>query len=210
MKSTFLFALFFTATISAFSQNVDYATQIQPIFNQRCTSCHGGTAGLFLTSYENVTNAGIVVAGNANASKLYDKVRLDKLPAVGSRMPQGGALSQSQVDLIRDWINQGATATNNEETIVANRFVLKGNYPNPFNPGTTISFESPESGSAQLEVFSITGQKVLTRSLRIGAGEGSVYLAMDNFPSGMYLYRVNLTFASGAQYSVTRSMALVK
>ena len=38
--------------------DVDYYSEIQPIFNSRCTSCHGGGGGLSLWSYENVMNGG--------------------------------------------------------------------------------------------------------------------------------------------------------
>ena len=43
---------------STSDESVDYSTQIQPIFNSSCTSCHGGSGGLSLTSYNNVMNGG--------------------------------------------------------------------------------------------------------------------------------------------------------
>ena len=41
-------------------------------------------------------------------------------------------------------------------------FTLQGNYPNPFNPETTIRFSLPGSAAAKLEIFNIKGQKVRT------------------------------------------------
>jgi hypothetical protein len=101
---------------------VSFSNQIQPIFENRsygCTSCHGGTAGLFLTrgqSYDNLVNvqaqAGLctdrkrVQPGNASVSVLF--LRLSGFTC-GDRMPQGAnAISQSDLNLTRDWINQGA------------------------------------------------------------------------------------------------------
>jgi len=101
---------------------ISFSSQIQPIFDNHsygCTSCHGGTAGLFLTrgqSYDNLVNVqaqtGLctdrkrVLPGNASASALF--LRLSGFTC-GDRMPQGASpISQTDVNLIRDWINQGA------------------------------------------------------------------------------------------------------
>ena len=37
---------------------VDYNSEIQPIFNARCTGCHGASGGLNLSSYDNLMNGG--------------------------------------------------------------------------------------------------------------------------------------------------------
>ena len=39
-------------------------------------------------------------------------------------------------------------------------FVLLKNYPNPFNPSTTIEFSIPESGFVELVIYDITGQRI--------------------------------------------------
>ena len=38
---------------------------------------------------------------------------------------------------------------------------MTDNYPNPFNPSTTISFAIPKSGSTKLTIYNIRGQKVI-------------------------------------------------
>jgi hypothetical protein len=100
------------------TQSVSFAGQIQPIFNANCTGCHGTNGGLTLTagvSYSQLyhvpassscTSLHRVFPNDANNSVLYLKVVGS---TCGSRMPQGGSLSQTEINLIRDWINQGAS-----------------------------------------------------------------------------------------------------
>ncbi len=48
----------------------------------------------------------------------------------------------------------------NEDDIAPLEFAIRGNYPNPFNPLTTIEFSLPESGSVNLVIYNQSGQKV--------------------------------------------------
>ncbi|MFA5498459.1 MAG: FlgD immunoglobulin-like domain containing protein [Candidatus Cloacimonadia bacterium] len=47
-------------------------------------------------------------------------------------------------------------------TIAVNKTLLKGNYPNPFNPTTTIEFSVVEPSDVTIEIYNILGQKVKT------------------------------------------------
>lgn len=99
---------------------IDYATEIQPIFDGRCTFCHGFSGGLSLeedVSYEELfcqltegrepTPAETrVVPFQAEESWLYLRIACDG--SGGFRMPRGGVLSTTDIALVRDWINQGA------------------------------------------------------------------------------------------------------
>lgn len=108
----------------AVTKNVDFPTQIQPIFTQNCVGCHGGAASLFLTAdvvFANLINvpaqnqnAGIprVTPRNEESSFLFKKINCTDLNTMvhGNRMPLGGILSASSQALILDWIQQGAKA----------------------------------------------------------------------------------------------------
>lgn len=83
---------------------------------------------------------------------------------------------------------------------------LKQNYPNPFNPSTNISFETPEGGFVQLEVFDLVGRRVevLINGYR-PAGRHSVGFEASSLASGMYIYRL-----TAGNQMFTRKMMLMK
>lgn len=72
------------------------------------------------------------------------------------------------------------------------------NYPNPFNPITTISFEIAENGKTEVEIFNVKGQKVKTLiKEQLEAGNHSIVWNGKNdsnnqVASGMYFYKVSV------------------
>ncbi len=100
---------------------------------------------------------------------------------------------------------------NDEETIPSAQAALNANYPNPFNPETTISFTLPQQANASLTVFNIRGQKV--KSLFNGqAQQGTtsvVWKGTDDtgksVSSGIYYYRLQTS-----NQVQTRKMVLMK
>ena len=73
---------------------------------------------------------------------------------------------------------------------------LYGNYPNPFNPETTISFSLKNSGNVKIEIYNVKGQKVKTLlNNRVEAGKHSVVWNGTNnhnkpAASGVYFFRM--------------------
>jgi mono/diheme cytochrome c family protein len=199
--------------VTPVAAQVAYSTQIQPIFNSRCTSCHGGISGVTLTSYAstmasvgNFYDKKIVTPGNADASPLFDK--LQAVPQFGSQMPQGGTLSVQQIQLIRTWINEGATETPTslEEPERPMAMRLDQNFPNPFNPNTVVGFRLSVVGHTRLTVFDMTGREVAVLIDRMmPAGEHSVTFEATGLPSGIYMY----VLESGGQ-RVSRKLLLMK
>ncbi|GJQ63363.1 MAG: hypothetical protein SCALA702_24160 [Melioribacteraceae bacterium] len=73
-------------------------------------------------------------------------------------------------------------------------FSLGQNYPNPFNPETTINFEIPEAGNAEIAVFNLLGQKVAeVYSGYTTAGTHSVSFNAEHLSSGVYVYKLTTT-----------------
>lgn len=179
---------------------VDYESEIQPIFSNNCTSCHGGESGVTLSSYNAVMNSegdqygeDIVNPGNASDSPLVDKISSNN-PEHGERMPvDADPLSSEEINLIRDWIDEGATETPvsiEQITDLPDGYLLKGSYPNPFNPSTTVLFEVPEAVAYNISVYSVHGALVKEIAGRSSAGNVSVTLNFGEEPSGIYIYKV--------------------
>ena len=102
-------------------------------------------------------------------------------------------------------------SSSSEPEIIPFRTELLGNYPNPFNPETRISFYLDKGERVKLEVFNIGGQKLTTLiDDRLEQGEHSVIWSPrtaggSDLPSGVYLYRLQ-----AGDYDRTRKMLYLK
>ncbi|HTX17803.1 MAG TPA: DUF362 domain-containing protein [Bacteroidota bacterium] len=91
------------------------------------------------------------------------------------------------IELVR--IQSSTTGVKEKE--IASEFQVLTNYPNPFNPSTTIRFTTPQTGRVLLEVFDITGRKVSTLVDRVLVlGEHEVKFDARGLSSGVYLCRL--------------------
>jgi len=93
-----------------------------------------------------------------------------------------------------------------DEVGVPEQFVLEANYPNPFNPQTTIGFAVPQASSVRLVVYDVLGREV-ARLVEgtLPAGRHEAMFEATQLPSGVYLYRLE---AGG--FVQTRRMLLLK
>ncbi|MDD4310535.1 MAG: choice-of-anchor J domain-containing protein, partial [Candidatus Cloacimonetes bacterium] len=88
---------------------------------------------------------------------------------------------------------------------------LKGNYPNPFNPETTISFSVNDITPVTIEVFNVKGQKVktLVNDSKAAGNHTVVWKGMDDnnraVGSGVYFFKM-----SAGKYSSTKKMIMMK
>jgi hypothetical protein len=104
-----------------------------------------------------------------------------------------------------------AISANEDDFIPVTVTALNGNFPNPFNPETVITYSLKEAGEVRLEIFNLKGQ--LIRSLVNGTQNTGNYRVLfdardDNgrlLASGIYLYRL-----STGKYTSTRKMMLME
>ena len=91
-------------------------------------------------------------------------------------------------------------------------FALANNYPNPFNPATTIKYALPQAADVELTVYNVVGQPVRTLvAEHQSAGRYVVEWDATNdsghsLASGMYFYRL----AVGGEFLEIKKMLLLK
>ena len=101
--------------------------------------------------------------------------------------------------------------TIDDESVLPLVTQLKGNYPNPFNPETTISFDLAKDSKVVIDIFNIKGQKVTTLAKDdFKAGQHNlIWNGTDqngrNVSSGVYFYKM-----STENYNSINKMILMK
>lgn len=98
------------------------------------------------------------------------------------------------------------TAAGSNNSSIAEEYLLKQNFPNPFNPETFIEFALPKNGFTSLRVFDAAGNEIsLLVNEEMKAGNHSVRFSGENLSSGIYF----CTLSSGS-FTKTQKMVLIK
>ena len=104
-----------------------------------------------------------------------------------------------------------STTVSVESKPIPEDYALKANYPNPFNPSTSIGFDLPEAGPVRVEILDLTGRQVavlVNDNYAAGSFE-VVWSGLDNrgdpVSTGIYFYRL-----TAGRYSMVRKMILLQ
>jgi subtilisin family serine protease len=109
------------------------------------------------------------------------------------------------VDSLLRWMT-GPEAAEPTRTLLPQTTALQGNYPNPFNPATTITFDLAAAKTVRLTVFDLLGRSVTTLvDGRLAAGRHAVTFDGSGRPSGVYFVRLQ-----AGEYTATQRMVLLK
>lgn len=116
-----------------------------------------------------------------------------------------GSLVEAAVDDIEILdINQALVGV--EETPLPVSLTLEQNFPNPFNPSTTISFTLPQNDIVRLVVYNSYGQEIATLAEgQMRQGRHTVAFDAQDLPSGLYLYELR-----AGDTRLTRKMMLLE
>lgn len=92
---------------------------------------------------------------------------------------------------------------NEQKDIPVKELKILNNFPNPFNPGTTITFELPVNSFVILKVFDVTGREITTLIKGYEkAGSHSVFFDAKELSSGIYFYKVQ----TGSSYQLGKML----
>lgn len=87
----------------------------------------------------------------------------------------------------------------------SNTVKLLQNHPNPFNKQTTINYELVKEGNVQMEVYDITGKKMLTFNKGMqNAGKHHFVVNGNDLSNGLYFYKLNVD-----EVTLTNKMTVV-
>lgn len=109
-----------------------------------------------------------------------------------------------------------ATGVEGTPEAVPEVYALDQNFPNPFNPSTTIRFSLPEQATVSLKIYNLLGQEIATLA------DGDMNAAFHNVvwngrnssgaqvASGMYFYRLEATGVSGEKFNSLKKLVFLK
>lgn len=108
-----------------------------------------------------------------------------------------------------------------EKSLVHDRipteFALGRNWPNPFNPTTTIRFSLPEWSFVELKIYSLVGREIgtLANGNEDAGYQSVIWDGTDSYgnpvSSGMYFYRLDaVSYESDKEFHQTRKMVLLR
>ena len=128
-------------------------------------------------------------------------------------------IEDSYIDIVNAEVRDGNYGLNTLATPVSVRiqtrpevYALRNNFPNPFNPETTLKYDLPEAGDVKLEVYNMLGQVVRTLvNEHQTAGRYAVQWDATNghgqsMSSGIYFYRVQVE----GEFTDVKKMLLLK
>ena len=164
----------------------------------------------------NVMISGQAGTGGRSAFLAFDPIALNTQSAtphdagyvwVGAHSYSGANVSP----LAWAYEGLGAETNTDDEIAMPNRFELKGNYPNPFNPSTKIAYSIDMNSKVNVKIYSLLGEEITSLfSGDVNPGTHEVqWNGVDNVgvavASGVYIYRVEAN-----NQALTGKMMLLK
>ena len=189
-------------------------TLLKKIYNQNAIKCDVSKQE-YLTAISKFDN---IIQQNPNSEEavyaeidiLTTALNIDTTGSGLGKVAGGKYLVKSSADYlskINDLINSKFGINSDEkEQIIPKEYSLHQNFPNPFNPTTTIKFDIPKDGLITLEIFDILGRRIaiLVDEYKYAGSYEQVFNALS-LASGVYVYKLQ-----AADFVSSKKMLLIK
>ena len=111
--------------------------------------------------------------------------------------------------LYESYMDDNLSAIPDNEGGSPDRFRLYQNFPNPFNPVTTISYDLPNSGFVMLKVYDMLGREVKTLVNEMKtAGFHKAQFTAEGLATGAYFYRLSVSSIAGEFVAVKKCVVV--
>jgi len=151
------------------------------------------------------------LSGDSMMFKIFDHSEKKEYHTSALYTSGNGTFGYGAFSIISTLNTTNPTSVENKRNEIISDFKLLGNYPNPFNPETTIKYQLPEPSFVRLVIYNIQGQEIKTLvNEKKSSGYHSVRWNGTNNPgikvnSGVYLYHLQ-----AGKFSDVKKMLLLK
>ncbi len=184
-----------------FSKNAGDTVTVDSVYSHRTVTLHSITAAsLFLPNKRKFKFLGTLGGAMDDAvTEVVDSIGISLMTAVGPQWDLVGAkLSGKTYGTLLLAPQKGST--------LPQAFALSQNFPNPFNPSTTMEYRVPRAGHVTIEIFDLLGRKVYT--MADGVLPAGTYTAVWNaqqFAAGIYFARM-----TAGTFTDVKKLTLIK
>jgi gluconolactonase len=189
---------FYTIPLGGYADGM----KVDPAGNLYCT----GPRGVWIISPSGVCLDTILMPNNMSASNCTwgDADRKTLYITTGS------GYNTAYMGLYRIRVGD-VTSVKGQGSLPPKTFELYGNYPNPFNPATTIYFQLPYESRVTLNVYDIQGRIIDTLiDGTLQSGYHHVQFNPKGICSGIYVYRLTADAGGTEKYSAAKKMIVLK
>jgi hypothetical protein len=109
-------------------------------------------------------------------------------------------------------LKEVVTGINHPDIVIPTTYKLNNNFPNPFNPITTISYQVPDLSYVSIIIYNVLGEKLETLiNLQHGPGIHEIVFDGSKYSSGVYYYQMMARSLNGSiSYNQVKKMMLIK
>jgi hypothetical protein len=191
--------------------SLDIGEEIMIEFNEDISCPTANTKNIKLHNIDKDIDVKINIVCNGDALAITPENEQDLIEGDSMRVtiqslsdPYGNVISEPIT-----WtfvVNILTLLPENVEPKIPTEFAMHQNFPNPFNPETTIRFDIPETADVELVIYNIKGQVIMRPVAEsLSPGFYSVVVNGRNISSGMYFYRLR-----AGRFIQTKKLILLK